>query len=199
MLRQEVIQKIFMFIKKLLTPVRVLQDTFADNERKRISRQEVAIYCNDLAKIIKQGFNPDLVVAIDNGGSVPGELVARILKVPIIHIVIRRDINIGRMYNLDPIPLRWIMSLYHHFLFHTTKPTIFKEIEMDISGKNILIVDDVFHTGATIDVAIEYLKTIAVSQIKTAALSHVSKRRPDFSVLPVGNYSFPWSKDFIDL
>lgn len=187
-----------MFIKNLLTPVRVFQDTFADTKRKRISQQEVAIYCNDLTKTIQQYYKPDLIITIDNGGSIPGELVAQILKVPIVHIVIRRNINIGRMYNLDPILLRWIMSLYHHFLFHTTKPTISKGIDADISGKNILIVDDVFHTGATIDVAIEYLKTTSVSQIKTAALSYVSKRRPDFSVLPIGNYSFPWSKDFID-
>jgi hypoxanthine phosphoribosyltransferase len=59
-----------------------------------------------------------------------------------------------------------------------------------------LIVDDSLHTGATIDVAVDYLKRKKVSEIQTATLSYVSKRKPDFSVLSPGNYSFPWSKDF---
>lgn len=103
-----------------------------------------------------------------------------------------------RMYNLDPIPLCWMMSLYHHFLFHTTKPTISKGVEVDISDKKVLIIDDSFHTGATVDIAVGYLREASVSEIRIATLAYVSKRKPDFSVLPKGNYSFPWSKDFIN-
>ena len=176
----------------------VLKDTFTDRARKKISQQEVIIYCNNLAEIIQQNYQPDIVIAIDTGGSFPGKLIAKALKVPIIHVTIHRNINIGRMYNLDPIPIRWIISFYHHFLFHTKKPIVVTKIDTNISGKNILIVDDVLHTGATIDVATKYLRNVSVSQIKTASLSYVSKRKPDFSVLPVGNYSFPWSKDFTD-
>ena len=176
--------------------IRVLQDVLADSTRKRISQQEVSVYCNNLVKKIQHSYQPDLVIAIDTGGSIPGELIARTLGVPIVHIIIRRDINIGRMYNLDPIPLRWIMSAYHHFLFHTTKPTISGNIDVDIFDKKVLVVDDSFHTGATVDVAVAYLRKARVSEIKTAALAHVSKRKPDFSILPVGNYCFPWSKDF---
>lgn len=175
-----------------------LRVTFADSTRKRISQEDVSVYCASLAKAVQQDYKPDLVVAIDTGGSVPGELIAKILDIQILHITIRRDINIGRMYNLDPIPMRWIMSAYHHFLFHTTKPTISEGINIDISDRNVLIVDDSFHTGATIDVAVDYLKRAFVSEIKTATLAYVSKRRPDFSILPIGNYSFPWSKDFVD-
>ncbi len=90
------------------------------------------------------------------------------------------------------------MSTYHHFLFHTTKPTISKEISIDISGKKVLLVDDSFHTGVTADIAVEYLKKSFVSEVKTATLAYVLKRKPDFSVLPRGNYCFPWSKDFVE-
>ena len=175
---------------------KVLHDTFTDRNRKKISSQEVSIYCNHLAQKVLLSYKPDYVIAIDFGGSIPGELVAQILCIPVIHIGIRRDINISRMYNQDPILIRWIMSAYHHFLFHTTKPIIFKGIDIDISEKKILIIDDSFHTGATIEVAIKYLNNAFVSEIKTASLAYVLKVKPDFSVLPAGNYCFPWSKDF---
>lgn len=176
----------------------VLRDTFADSTRIRVSQEEILICCADLAKTVQRNYKPNLVIAIDTGGSVPGELIAKILDTPILHITIRRNINNGRMYNLDPIPLRWIMSAYHHFLFHTIKPTVSEGINVNISGKKVLIIDDSFHTGATIDVAIDYLRKASVSEIKTASLAYVSKRKPDFSVLPIGNYSFPWSKDFVN-
>ena len=89
-----------------------------------------------------------------------------------------------------------MMSIYHHYLFQTTKPTVSKGISADISGKRVLIVEDMVHTGATIDIAVEYLKMANVSQIKTASLGYVSERRLDFSALPSGNYCFPWSKDY---
>lgn len=178
--------------------IKILQDTFVDNTRKKISRDEITLYCANLAKAVQKNYKPDIVIAIDTGGFMPGKLIAKKLGIPVRHIVIRRNINIGRMYNLDPIPMRWIMSVYHHFLFHTTKPTLNTKIDIDISDKNILIVDDVLHTGETINVAINYLEMIPVKKIKVATLSYVSKRKPDFSILPIGNYSFPWSKDFID-
>lgn len=178
--------------------LRILRDTFADSKRVRLSQEEVFACCVNLSKTVQQHYKPDLIIAIDTGGSIPGEIIAKILDIPALHIIIRRDITMGRMYNLDPIPLRWMMSAYHHFLFHTTKPTISKGIGVDISDKKVLIIDDSFHTGATVDVAVDYLKKASVSEIKIATLAYVSKRKPDFSVLPVGDYSFPWSKDFVN-
>lgn len=134
--------------------LKVLQDTFSDNTRKRISKEEVDVQCYNLAQKIEQVYKPDLVIAIETGGSIPGQLIAHRLNTPVLYITISRNINIGRMYNNDPIPFRWIMSGYHHFLFHTTKPQISDGISVDISGKKVLIVDDSLHTGATIDVAV---------------------------------------------
>ena len=183
-------------MKYLSLVVRVFQDTVADKTRIRVSEHEVANLCNTLAQDIHQSYEPDLVIAIDTGGSVPGDLIAQAMGIPVMHLTIRRDIDIARRYSLDPIPLRWIMSLYHHYLFQTTMPTISVTSEIDVSGKKVLIVDDSVHTGKTIDVAIDYLKGLCISDVKIAALTYVSKRRPDFSILRTGNYSFPWSKDY---
>ncbi len=183
---------------KYYSIIKAIQDMLTDYSRKRIPQEEISRYCTNLANTITEKYKPDIVIAIDKGGSVPGKLIAKILNIPVEHITIRRNINIGRMYNLDPIPLRWIMSIYHHFLFHTTKPKISKKLTINISNKKVLIVDDSFHTGSTIDIAINYLTKYSVSEIKTATLTHVSSRKPDFSILPQGNYCFPWSMDFID-
>ena len=179
--------------------VRAFRDVLADKTRKRISQREVSDCCSDLAQIIRQNYKPNLVVAIDTGGSIPGDLIAQTLSIPIVHIVVRRNINIVRRYSLDPIPLRWIMSMYHHFLFQTVEPILSTNVNIDISGKKVLIVDDIIHTGATVDVAVNYLKQARVLEIKTASFAYVSDRKPDFFVLPSGNYSFPWSKDYDNL
>jgi hypoxanthine phosphoribosyltransferase len=176
--------------------IRAVQDVLADRTRRRVSKQEVASCCGELAQIIRQKYRPDLLVAIDTGGSIPGELIAKTLDIPIVHLVVRRDINITRRYNLDPAPLRWMMSIYHHFLFQTMKPIVSVNSELNVSGKKILIVEDTVHTGATIDIAINYLRQLNALEIKTASLAYVSNRKPDFSVLSSGNYSFPWSKDY---
>ncbi len=178
--------------------IRVLQDALADKTRRKISPEEVSIYCRQLAEKVRLEYEPDLVVAIATGGSIPGELVAGALTIPLVHLTIRRDIDISRRYSRDPIPLRYMLSLYHHFLFQTTKPTISVGVDTGISDKKILIVDDALHTGATIDVAVEYLRKARASEIKTASLGYVSTRKPDFSALPRGNYSFPWSRDYIE-
>jgi hypoxanthine phosphoribosyltransferase len=124
-------------MKAFSSLVNTFRDMLSDKTRTKISQPEIDIYCDNLARIIQQKYQPSLVVAIETGGSVPGKLIARALNVPIVHVVIRRNINIVRRYSLDTIPLRWIMSLYHHYLFQTVKPVLSKDIGIDIFGKKI--------------------------------------------------------------
>lgn len=176
--------------------MRALQDVLADKTRKRVSEGELYASYDNLARIIRQNFVPNLVVAIDTGGSIPGEMIAQRLKIPIVHITVRRSIKITRRYGNDPVLLRWVMSVYHHYLFRLTKPVISVDINTDISGKNILVVDDSIHTGATIDVVTDHLRRAGAHRIVTASLTYVSENKPDYSVIAPGNYSFPWSKDY---
>lgn len=178
--------------------VRILQDVLADKTRKKVTQQEVIASCDTLARHVLTCYEPDIVVAIDTGGSVPGEIVAEILNIPVVHLLVRRDITIARRYSLDPIPLRWIMSIYHHFLFQTIKPVISTKTDVAFSGKKVLIVDDSLHTGATVDIATQYLIKSGAVEIRIASITYVANRKPNFFVLPKGNYSFPWSRDYSD-
>jgi hypoxanthine phosphoribosyltransferase len=176
---------------------RVLHDTVSDSTRSRVSPSRVRALCKTLAETVSISYHPDIVVAISFGGVTPGEYIAHELSVPVAHLILRRNINIGRMYNKDPIPLRWIMSAYHHFLFHTIKPTVQNDLDKSVAGMKVLIVDDSLHTGATIDIARAYLQAAGAAETRIACLAYVSHRKPDFVALVQGNYSFPWSKDFI--
>jgi hypoxanthine phosphoribosyltransferase len=176
--------------------VRILQDVLADKTRRTVTQQEVIASCGTLARQVLTCYEPDIVVAIDTGGSMPGELVAEILNIPVVHLLVRRDIAIARKYSLDPIPLRWIMSVYHHFLFQTVKPVVSAKTDVAVSGKRALIVDDSLHTGAIVDIATQYLIRYGIVEKRVATIAYVANRKPDFFVLPKGNYSFPWSKDY---
>ena len=160
--------------------------------------EEVSHCCDVLTLQIRRVYEPEAVIAIDDGGSVLGELLAKELNVKIVHISVRRDIKISRRYSLDPSPLNLIMRMYHNYLFQTVKPTIVGDINCIITDKKVLIVDDAIHSGATLDVVIPVLKALGVTDIKIAALSYVASRQPHFSALPQGNYCFPWSVDYAD-
>ena len=178
--------------------VNTFRDSFADTTRVKVSIEEVVSLCRDLSGKIKLTYSPDIVVAIDYGGSTPGELIGHNLSIPVVHLVIRRNTDIVRRYANDPIPLRWIISFYHHYLFRTVTPYVSKVSEVDFAGKNILIVDDSIHTGATLNVAVRYLCEHGANAIKSASLSHIEEIKPDFTILPQGNYSFPWTVDHRD-
>lgn len=182
-------------MRKFICLVGAMSDIFTDRSRERVSEERLISCCHDLTRLVKCTYQPDIVIALGTGGSLPGELIAQELGIPIEHVVIRRQITMRR-YSSDPAPLRLLMSLYHHFIFRSTTPVVSTYIDTEIFGKKILLVDDVVHTGATLDVSIKHLQEMSPSDIKVASLSYVSKRRPDFFVLPRGNYCFPWSGDF---
>jgi hypoxanthine phosphoribosyltransferase len=174
-------------------------DFFSDKNRVRISKKDVETLCMSLSKKVLKDYDPDIIISIKHGGTTPGIIMAKILSKPIIFIVLKRTINITRMYNKDPFFIRVFMSIKHHYLFHTTKPKMISGIDENITGKKILIVDDAVHTGSTLNTANKYLlKEKGVSCVKVATLSYVSIKKPNYNILKKGNYCFPWSKDFID-
>ncbi len=70
-------------------------------------------------------------------------------------------------------------------------------INVDLTGKKVLVVDDISDTGESMRVAVEYIKTLNPSEIRTASLQHLtcSKFRADYvgEVLPWRWVIFPWN------
>jgi len=68
---------------------------------------------------------------------------------------------------------------------------------IDLTGKNVLVVDDITDTGESMLVAVEYVKSKNPASIKTAALRHIdgSKFTPDYygDVISWRWVVFPWN------
>ena len=76
----------------------IFKDTISDSKRIKISEKEIISCCKELQEKVVSAYNPDVIVAIAMGGSMIGDILAGGMNVPVIHLVIKRNISIGRMY-----------------------------------------------------------------------------------------------------
>jgi len=130
-------------------------------------------------KIKDSGFQPDLIVAIGRGGYVPARMVADFL-----------------LFN----------DLTSMKIEHYTRAADMQEearikfpISVDISGKKVLIVDDVTDTGETLCLAVDYVQSLNPSEIRTAVLQHkiCSVFTPDFYAQKIVKWRwiiYPWAR-----
>jgi uncharacterized protein len=133
-----------------------------------------------LAKKIKvSGYTPDLIVAIGRGGYVPGRLICDYLL----------------FSNLTSIKIE------HYTRAADMQPEarIKFPISVDISGKKVLIVDDVTDTGETLTLALDYIWSLKPSEVKTAVLQHkiCSPLMPDFYAQRIIKWRwiiYPWAR-----
>ena len=132
-------------------------------------------------KIRQSRWRPDVLVAIARGGLVPAMLLSDFLDVKdILTIQLEHWPAPGKVE--EEVRLRYGLP------------------DVDLSGKKVLIVDDVADTGDTLKFALEYLKSKYTNiDVKTAAL-HVKKNKtkfiPDFwsvEVDPSLWIVYPWN------
>jgi hypoxanthine phosphoribosyltransferase len=113
-------------------------------------------------KINGSGYKPDLIVGLARGGWV----LARIL--------------------CDLIGVKDLVSLkVEHWGVTATpdgKAKLKYPFKVDLNGKKVLIVDDITDTGESMQVAVEYIKSLNPSEVRTTALRHItsSKFKPDY-------------------
>lgn len=112
-------------------------------------------------KIKSSGFKPDLVIGIARGGLVPARVVCDFLLL--------KDLA--------------AVKIEHWGIAATLGKAVIKfPLPVDISGKNVLIVDDVVDTGDTYSVLMDYLKEKNPSEVRTAVLHYktCSTTIPDY-------------------
>lgn len=113
-------------------------------------------------------FKPDVVVGIARGGVVPAVIISKVLGV--------RDMYVLKMRR------------------EGEKRTIMAETVPDLSGKNVLLVEDMIETGKSLIVASEYTNAKG-AHTKTACLYTMptSEIRPDYSLKEIPEpIRFPW-------
>lgn len=117
-----------------------------------VSWEEAYRLAKILARKIKSsGFKPDLVIGIARGGLVPARIVCDFL--------LQKDLA--------------AVKVEHWGIAATLgKARIKFPLPIDISGKKVLVVDDVADTGDTFSVSMDYIKGKAPSEVKTAVLHY---------------------------
>jgi hypoxanthine phosphoribosyltransferase len=147
---------------------------------KLISFHEVLRLSRILAKKIKDsGYMPDLIVAIGRGGFVPGRLVSDFL-----------------LFN-DLTSMK--IEHYSRAAHMRAEARIKFPIPVDITGKKILIVDDVTDTGETLKLAVDYVLNLKPADVRTAVLQHktCSVFTPDFYAQKIIKWRwiiYPWAR-----
>ena len=132
----------------------------------------------NVAKSIREdGFQPDFMVGLARGGWVLSRVLCDFLGVK------------------DLVSLK-----VEHWGVTATpdgKAQIKYPFDIDLTGKNVLVVDDITDTGESMLVAVEYVKSKNPASIKTAALRHIdgSKFTPDYygDIISWRWVVFPWN------
>jgi len=113
-------------------------------------------------KIKASGYTPDIIVGLARGGW----CLARVL--------------------CDLLGVKDLVSLkVEHWGITATpdgKAKLKYPFNIDLSGKRVLVVDDITDTGESMRISVEYVKTLNPLEVKTVTLRHIegSKFKPDY-------------------
>jgi hypothetical protein len=123
-----------------------------------------------LARQVAQAFRVEAVVGVAHGGVFAGGALAKALGVEFFPVRIsRRSRDVG-------------------------SPQIYGKMPKELSGKRVLVVDDVAASGETLELAIEKARAVKALGVKTAALvARKEGYQPDCHSLLTDDFIvFPW-------
>lgn len=147
---------------------------------KLVSWNDIENWCDDLRDSIIESYEPNVIIGLARGGLVP----ARILS--------------DKMWIKDLVSIKT-----EHWGITATKDgsaVLKTETNLNLSGKNVLIVDDITDTGESMRIAYDYVKSLNPKVLKTATMLHISRSAfvPDFYSREIKEdewawFIFPWN------
>lgn len=125
-------------------------------------------------KIQESKFQPDIIVGISRGGWIPARLLSDILESSITIKGSERKTILANMQ----------ITFYTRIAETHARPVISQDLNVDIRGKKILLVDDLVDSGESIQCALDYLKLKDSGIVKVATLLYkpTSKIIPDYYI-----------------
>ena len=149
---------------------------------KLVSWEDIVNWAWELAnKIKRDGYRPDIIVALARGGYVPARLLCDFLDVE----------------NLVSIQSQhWTEAAKKE-----ERAIIKYSYKIDLSGHRVLVVDDICDTGESLILAKNYiLENWKPAELKIATLqwiSPVAKIKPDYYTIEVKDWTwfqYPWTR-----
>jgi len=129
-------------------------------------------------KVRESGYRPDTIVAIGRGGYMPGRILSDFL---------------------DVMDLACIKVEHYHAAKKDREAVVRYPLTADLSGRRVLLVDDVSDSGDTFDVALPHLACRGTpAEVRTAVLHHkvTSSYVPDYYAKKVLKWRwivYPWA------
>jgi hypoxanthine phosphoribosyltransferase len=126
-------------------------------------------------KIKTQNYKPDLIVAIARGGVVPARILSDLLETP----------------NLSFMQIEFYINISQTL----QEPILKQTLTTNVTGKKILLIDDISDTGKSLKLAKTHLQHQGAIEIKIATLYEKpqSVTTPDFYEKQTNNWVvFPW-------
>ena len=161
-----------------------------------VSWKEIEEWTKGIMKmVIENHYNPDIIIGIARGGLVPARMVADYL------------------FKKDLLSIK----TEHWGLTATIngKAVLKEKLNYDVTGKKVLIVDDITDTGESMKLSYNYVKSINPADVKTTSMLYIdgSNYTPDFYGKGLSKeewawFVFPWnvyedtfnlSKKFMDV
>jgi hypoxanthine phosphoribosyltransferase len=132
--------------------------------------------CRALAVRVARDYEPEVIVGIAAAGVIPGAVIAAMLQKEFYAIKItRRETEKGTR----------------------ERPEILSAAPPQMSGRRVLLVDEICESGETMRLALAAVRDVNPSEVRTAtSLVHKGGYEPDFYALSTeGTVIFPWDRE----
>ena len=126
-------------------------------------------------KIRCSGFKPDVIVGVARGGWVPARVLSDLLGID----------------SLATVRVKFYLGVD----VTRAAPVLTQGVSADVTGKKVLLVDDIADTGESLRVAMEHLQQQRVAEVRVATVYRkpLSVVTPDFYEKETGRWVvFPW-------
>ena len=126
-------------------------------------------------KIRQSGFKPDVVVGITRGGWVPARVLSDFLEIP----------------NLATVRVEFYLGVAET----QNEPVLTQGVSAAVTGKKVLIVDDVADTGKSLQLAREHVLQQGATEVRIATVYRKpwSVIKPDYYEIETSCWVvFPW-------
>ncbi|MFW9792877.1 MAG: phosphoribosyltransferase [Candidatus Thorarchaeota archaeon] len=126
-------------------------------------------------RIVASGFKPDVIVGIARGGWIPARILSDVLY----------------METLQNIRIEY----YTDVGAKGKEPKITQPLTGSMKGKSVLLIDEVADTGDTLHHALEHIKSLGVTEVRSAVLHYkpTSTIIPDYYMVETTSWTvYPW-------
>jgi hypoxanthine phosphoribosyltransferase len=188
-------QNINVFFKILHILFGIFVPFYDRNTELFCSWRKLEIHLDNIVKLLSEkGIKVDHVVGIKSGGAIITKYVAEKLNVGYSYIkVSNKDYQCNKKEEdfIKETPARWFGKKREYM--------VCEPIEVDLKGKNVLILDEQVSSGVTMQAVIDYLNNEKhVAQVYPAVIANYRKKKYNFDLLYTSSTRYcvwPWGYD----